>query len=89
MVFRKSGNAVPKATIHKILHNRIYTGDFDFDGKTYRGAYEPIITTRAVAAGAGGVSAAARPAAAEAEARLRLLGPDHAVATAAAAWSAS
>jgi DNA invertase Pin-like site-specific DNA recombinase len=44
MVFRKSGNPVPKATIHKILHNRIYTGDFDFDGKQYRGRYEPIIT---------------------------------------------
>jgi DNA invertase Pin-like site-specific DNA recombinase len=44
MVFRRSGNPVPKATIHKILHNRIYTGDFDFDGKTYRGRYEPIIS---------------------------------------------
>jgi DNA invertase Pin-like site-specific DNA recombinase len=44
MVFRKSGNQVPKATIHKILHNRIYTGDFDFDGKTYRGTYPPIIS---------------------------------------------
>jgi DNA invertase Pin-like site-specific DNA recombinase len=44
MVFRKSGSPVPKATIHKILHNRIYTGDFDFHGKTYRGKYEPIIS---------------------------------------------
>jgi DNA invertase Pin-like site-specific DNA recombinase len=44
MVFRKSGNAVPKGTVHKILHNRIYTGDFDFGGKTYRGCYEPIVT---------------------------------------------
>jgi site-specific DNA recombinase len=44
MIFRKSGNPVPKATIHKILHNCIYTGDFDFDGETYRGSYEPIIS---------------------------------------------
>jgi hypothetical protein len=44
MVFRKSGNPVPKATIHKILHNRIYTGDFDFDGKLYQGKYEAIIS---------------------------------------------
>jgi site-specific DNA recombinase len=44
MIFRKSGNPVPKATIHKTLHNRIYTGDFDFDGRTYRGSYEPIIS---------------------------------------------
>jgi site-specific DNA recombinase len=44
MIFRKSGNPVPKATVHKILHNRIYTGDFDFDGRMYRGKYEPIIS---------------------------------------------
>ena len=44
MVFRKSGNLVPKATVQKILHNRIYTGDFDFGGKTYRGRYEPIVS---------------------------------------------
>jgi site-specific DNA recombinase len=44
MVFRKSGNPVPKATIHKILHNRIYTGDFDFDGKLYQGKYESLIS---------------------------------------------
>ena len=42
--YRKSGNAVPKSTIHKILRNRVYTGDFDFDGVTYRGTYEPIIS---------------------------------------------
>jgi DNA invertase Pin-like site-specific DNA recombinase len=44
MVFRKSGSPVPKGTVAKILRNRIYTGDFDFDGKTYRGRYEPIIS---------------------------------------------
>jgi DNA invertase Pin-like site-specific DNA recombinase len=44
LFFRKSGATVPKSTIHKILHNRIYTGDFDFNGKLYRGKYEPIIT---------------------------------------------
>ena len=44
MVFRKSGNPVPKATIHKIIQNRIYTDEFDFDGKTYRGRYKPIIS---------------------------------------------
>jgi site-specific DNA recombinase len=44
MVFRKSGRAVPKSTIAKVLHNRIYTGDFEFGGKTYRGRYEPIVS---------------------------------------------
>jgi hypothetical protein len=42
MVFRKSGNRVPKATVATILHKRIYTGDFDFDGATYSGRYKPI-----------------------------------------------
>jgi len=30
--------------VHKILRNRIYCGDFDFDGTMYHGAYEPIVT---------------------------------------------
>ena len=30
--------------MHKILRNRIYCGDFDFDGTMYHGAYEPIVT---------------------------------------------
>jgi DNA invertase Pin-like site-specific DNA recombinase len=37
MTYRKSGDAVPTSTIHKILRNRIYSGDFDFDGTTYKG----------------------------------------------------
>ena len=35
---------VPTATIHKILRNRIYTGDFDYNGTTYRGTYEPLVS---------------------------------------------
>ena len=44
MAYRKSGDAVPTSTIHKILRNRVYTGDFDFDGATYKGTYEPIVS---------------------------------------------
>ena len=44
LTFRKSGNPVPVSTVHKILRNRIYTGDFDFDGATYRGTYVPIVS---------------------------------------------
>ncbi len=44
LAYRKSGAAVPISTIHKILRNRIYSGDFDFDGTTYHGTYEPIVT---------------------------------------------
>ena len=42
--YRKSGDPVPISTIHKILRNRIYSGDFDFDGVTYPGTYEPIVS---------------------------------------------
>jgi hypothetical protein len=73
MVFRKSGNPVPKATIHKILHNRIYTRDFDFDGKTYRGRYEPIVSRELWEQ----VQQRQPRRRAEAEARLRLLRPHH------------
>jgi DNA invertase Pin-like site-specific DNA recombinase len=42
LCYRKSGDGVPTSTIQKILRNRIYSGDFDFDGVTYTGTYEPI-----------------------------------------------
>ena len=44
LVFRKSGDRIPGSTVAKILRNRIYTGRFDWDGKTYQGRYEPIIS---------------------------------------------
>jgi DNA invertase Pin-like site-specific DNA recombinase len=44
LAYRKSGAAVPKSTVHKILRNRIFSGDFDFDGTTYTGNYEAIVS---------------------------------------------
>ena len=44
LVYRKSGDAVPTSTVHKILRNRIYMGDFKFDGTTYRGTHQPLIS---------------------------------------------
>jgi site-specific DNA recombinase len=44
LVFRKSRNPVPQATVHTILRNRIYTGHFDWDGRTYRGTHEPLVS---------------------------------------------
>jgi hypothetical protein len=43
LAYRKSGALVQKSTVHKILRNRIYSGDFDFDGATYKGNSEPIV----------------------------------------------
>ena len=45
LVYRKSGNPVPTSTVHKILRKRIYSGDYDFNGTTYHGSYEPIVST--------------------------------------------
>ena len=42
LVFRKSRSTVPPATIHKILRNRIYTGDFNWKGKTFQGIHAPL-----------------------------------------------
>jgi DNA invertase Pin-like site-specific DNA recombinase len=42
--FRRSQDPVNTATIHHILRNRIYTGDFDWKGKTYHGIHQPLIS---------------------------------------------
>jgi site-specific DNA recombinase len=42
--FRKSGAHVPASTIHKILRNRLYTGQFDWNGKLYQGKHEPLVS---------------------------------------------
>ncbi len=44
LCYRKSGNPIPTSTVHKILHNRIYSGDFDFNGTTYTGCYQPLVS---------------------------------------------
>ena len=44
LTFRKSGRPVNKATLQVILHNRIYTGAFDWDGTQYKGIHEPIVS---------------------------------------------
>ncbi|NLQ05541.1 recombinase family protein, partial [Cylindrospermopsis raciborskii MVCC19] len=43
LVFKKSGARIPKSTVATILRNRIYSGRFDWDGKTYQGRYEAIV----------------------------------------------
>lgn len=43
--FRKSKAAVPQSTVHNILRNLIYTGNFEWDGKLYKGRYAAIIST--------------------------------------------
>ena len=44
LVFRKSCGRIPGSTVARIMRNRIYTGRFDWDGKTYQGRHKPIIS---------------------------------------------
>jgi hypothetical protein len=47
LCFRRSQrkhNQLPTASIHRVLRNRMYTGEFDWKGKRYRGTYEPLIS---------------------------------------------
>ena len=44
LTFRKSGGLVITATVHKILRSRIYSGEFDWKGRVYRGTYQPLVS---------------------------------------------
>lgn len=44
MAYRKSDNPIPMATLHKILRSRIYSGEFEWNGKIYQGNHEPIVS---------------------------------------------
>jgi site-specific DNA recombinase len=39
LVYRKSGAAVPVSTVHTTLRNRIYTGEFEWNGHLYLGKH--------------------------------------------------
>lgn len=34
-----------RSNVHRLLQKRVYTGDFDWNGRTYRGSHEPLIST--------------------------------------------
>lgn len=44
LVSRGAKKPVSKSNIHKLLRKRVYTGDFDWNGKTYRGSHQPLIS---------------------------------------------
>ena len=39
-----AGRRLHKSTLHLILRKRIYTGDFDWQGETYTGKHEPLVS---------------------------------------------
>src|SRR6266481_1473494 len=38
------GHKLNSSKVHQILRKRLYTGDFDWDGSTYTGIHEPLVT---------------------------------------------
>ena len=43
-VYPRTGAPVPVSTVHTILRNRLYSGDFDWNGKRYTGRHEAIVS---------------------------------------------
>ena len=44
LVYRRTGGPLPVSNIHAILRNRLYTGDFDWNGRRHKGRHEPLVT---------------------------------------------
>lgn len=45
LVSRRKGQVMSRSNVHRLLQKRVYTGDFDWNGRTYRGSHEPLIST--------------------------------------------
>ena len=45
LVHRKSGAPVPVSTVHAILRNRLYAGVFDWNGRSYAGTHQPLVSS--------------------------------------------
>src|ERR1700724_982783 len=43
LVYALSGAKVPVSTVHTILRNRLYTGEFEWNGKVIQGRHEPLV----------------------------------------------
>ena len=43
-MYRRTGATVPVSAVHTILHNRIYTGEFVWKGRIYKGRHTPLIS---------------------------------------------
>jgi site-specific DNA recombinase len=44
LLSRRNGAAISRGTIAKILNNSVYYGEFQWNGKNYRGLHEPLIS---------------------------------------------
>ena len=44
LIYRKTGRKIPKSVVHSILKNPMYCGEFLWNGKSYAGTHEPIVS---------------------------------------------
>jgi site-specific DNA recombinase len=44
LVHPRTGGPMPTSNIHAILRNRLYTGDFDWNGRRYVGRHQPLVS---------------------------------------------
>jgi hypothetical protein len=43
-IYRRTGTRVPISAVHSILRNRLYTGQFEWNGKLIQGRHQPLIS---------------------------------------------
>jgi len=44
LVHRRTGGPMPVSNIQAMLRNRLYAGEFDWNGRRYEGRHEPLVT---------------------------------------------
>src|SRR5262245_39648598 len=44
LIYRKSGAPVPVSTVHAMLRNRLYMGEFEWNSRLYFGKHQPLVT---------------------------------------------
>jgi hypothetical protein len=43
-IYRRTGASVPVSAVHSILRNRLYTGQFEWNGKLFQGRHQPLVS---------------------------------------------
>src|ERR1051325_6979239 len=66
------GRKLYRSLVHHILRKRVYTGDFDWDGTTYLGTHEPLVTRECWQRGPGVAGCSCQEQDSQNEARFRL-----------------
>ena len=44
LVYRRTGGPLPVSNLYAILRNRLYTGEFEWNGRRHKGRHQPLVT---------------------------------------------